>query len=267
MQIGGETDGGRVLELVGGQNFREVAGYPTADGGRVARGLLWRSARMDALTPQDIETIRGLGIKAVADLRRASERTRHPTREQLLADMEVLVWDIHEASSLEGVVEEFMAGDEDSHHVQAMFSLYRGMIASHTRQFREICVAAADGRLPLLVHCAAGKDRTGLTIALILELIGVRREYVIADYAKTETLLDVSRMTTADASAGATPSPGPMKLSRAAVQRLYRSDPIYLETMLTELDARHGSIRAFARDVLDLDDALVARLRERLVEA
>lgn len=266
MEFSGETDGGRILALAGAQNFREVAGYPTVDGRRLARGLLWRSAQMDALTPQDVETIHALGIKVVVDLRRVTERTRRPTSEQLLSRMEVMAWDIRQVSSWESFIEAFKAGDEDSHHVQAMLHLYREMIDSHRVQFRGVCRAAADGRLPILVHCAAGKDRTGLAIALILELIGVPREHVLADYAKTETLLDLSRMTGAEATAGAA-TEQPIRLSAAAMRRLFRSDPVYLETILTELETRHGSIRDFAREVLDLDDALVEQLRERLLEA
>lgn len=266
MEISGGADGGRILKLVGAQNFREVAGYPTADGRRLARGLLWRSAQMDQLTPQDIETIHALGIKVVADLRRVAERTRRPTSEQLLARMQVMAWDLNRTSSVEGLLDAFKAGDEDHHHVQAMLHLYRGMVDSHGVQFREVCQAAADGRLPILVHCAAGKDRTGLTIALILELLGVPREYVLADYAKTETLLDLSRMTGAEATAGAA-TERPLGLSAAAIRRLFRSDPVYLESTLIELEARHGSIRAFAREILGLDDAMVARLREQLLEA
>ncbi|WP_103727640.1 tyrosine-protein phosphatase [Novosphingobium sp. HII-3] len=255
----------RIIRLVGGQNFREIGGYPTMGGRQLRRGLLWRSAKLDELTADDVRVIRSLGIATIGDLRRRSEREQSPTHEALLTGARVLAWDVSLARE-EGYDGLYRQDGSDEDYLEAVLALYRVLAEEHRLHLRELYEAIADGATPVLIHCAAGKDRTGVAVGLLLELLGVERPYVIADYAKTEQLLDWNRLKK-NAAAGAGVSQGWIdRLSPAALQLIMRSDPRYLTAAFEAMEVRYGSTRNFAIQALGLTAATLERLHEQLLE-
>jgi protein-tyrosine phosphatase len=257
----------RVVPLQGGQNFREVGGYPTMDGHRVRRGLLWRSARLDELTSADIEAFHRLGIAAVADLRSARERALNPTSEAISASVRTLAWDTarrrYDDTELKGL---FSPGADSNHYFQSILGLYRMIATDHAHQFRDIFEAVAGGALPMLIHCAAGKDRTGIAVGLLLELVGVERAFVLADYAMTEQLLDWDRLTAAAVLGTGLSLSWLERLDPGARSLLFRSDERYLRAVFEDMEAQHGSVTAFVIERLRVPPAVIDRLRKRLLE-
>jgi protein-tyrosine phosphatase len=257
----------RVVNLQGGQNFREVGGYPTRDGRRVRRGLLFRSARLDELTGADIEVFHSLGIAVIADLRTSRERSLNPTSEAIRARVRTLAWDTHRRRNDDiELADLFRLGADSSHYFQSILGLYRTIAIDHAHHFRELFEAVADGALPVLIHCAAGKDRTGIAVGLLLEILGVERAFVLADYAKTEQLLDWDRLTAAAMLGAGLSLSWLERLDPSARSLLFRSDERYLQAVFEDMEAQQGSVTAFVIERLQVKVAVIDRLRERLIE-
>ena len=165
-------------------NFRDLGGYGTRDGRHVRRGCLYRSAELCSLTDADHETMVSLGIKVVFDLRGEPERAARPSR--LPASME-----LHQRTSpsartqLGPTLEEQIAAgtipERDDDHLAGVY--IRQLDDGLAPELRRILELALDSPArPMLVHCAAGKDRTGLAAAVILGVLGVPDEAIAADY-------------------------------------------------------------------------------------
>ena len=186
------------IELEGLANLRDVGGLPTTDGGKIIPGRLLRSDNLQDLTAHDVEQLLGLGLSDIVDLRSDFEieqegptrlardprvRTHahsmfrewgsgvgedKPEERPEVLPAEALPWaDMEPAVDLE----DELAG----HYFGYLLDRPDSVVAS----LRDIAYAPG----AVLVHCAAGKDRTGTVVALALTLAGVDREAVIADYA------------------------------------------------------------------------------------
>ncbi len=155
-------------------NFREVGGTPCADGRRVRRGRLFRSATPDFATPTDLLFVERLGIRTVLDLRTEPERRESPLRNLQVHSIPILtqVWDPGSIAASTLPPERFLA----DRYVE-MCELGAERIAEC---FNLLANSAAS---PALVHCTAGKDRTGVLVALLLATFGVDSRTIAEDYA------------------------------------------------------------------------------------
>lgn len=165
------------LNVEGTYNLRDVGGYPAAEG-KTRWGRLFRSDSLHDLTEQSHQSLVNLGIAAVIDLRTPGERRMAPTR---VEDFGIKV---HEVS---------VFGDNPSVasvHDVTLEDAYAALITQGGAQLAHaVSLVAAMTGAPALIHCTAGKDRTGVLIALILLAVGVERQAVVADYAATQDLL------------------------------------------------------------------------------
>jgi protein-tyrosine phosphatase len=175
----------RLLPLVGAYNFRDLGGYPTTDGRSTRWGRLYRSDTLQELTEQDLQLLREIGLVSVIDLRTAGEVERNgrgvlgseairyvnlsvlpePGGEQQAAP----------ATSIEEVSERYLSYLEVGR-------------AALVESFRLI---ADPDSYPLVFHCYAGKDRTGVLAALVLSCVGVERNAIVDDYVLTATRMDL----------------------------------------------------------------------------
>lgn len=168
----------RRLPFAGALNFRDIGGYPVADEGQTRWGLVYRSDSLHFLTPDDLPVFDALGIKVIYDLRRAGDLALHPgPREHV--HLELPNRNPLDAGESAGLVTR-LDGE------RWLLADYRGMLASAAPAFGELFSRLADpGRLPAVIHCLAGEDRTALTIALLLTALGASREVVLDDYQLT----------------------------------------------------------------------------------
>ena len=171
----------RVITLDAVHNFRDLGGYPTADGRTTRWRTLFRADGLNRLTGADLEIVRELGIRTVIDLRTDAELAQrgrfpiddHPVWFHHLPIIDV-TWDPHEISDPDLPAAEFLL--EKYLELLDMGEVRIGQACHHL---------AMAGALPAVFHCAAGKDRTGLLAALLLSSLGVPDEHVVADYALT----------------------------------------------------------------------------------
>ncbi|HLN17951.1 MAG TPA: tyrosine-protein phosphatase [Acidimicrobiales bacterium] len=174
--------GERSVGVVGALNFRDVGGYPTADGRCTRFGRVFRSDTLSELTEADVELVHGLGVATVVDLRTPTEVERdgvHP----LDADR------VHYAnlSLLNEEGGESMAAPAEELGMAARYLWYLEIGSSVVAE--ALAFAGDEARYPIVYHCTAGKDRTGVVTALLLSLAGVERAAVVDDYAATSAAM------------------------------------------------------------------------------
>jgi protein-tyrosine phosphatase len=259
----------RHIPLQGASNFRDFGGYPAAQGRMVARGRLFRSDRLSDLTAQDYAALGAYRIRFVYDLRRGSELQSSPTRWAGEAAPEL----IHVPMFLDGTHQNVLQRAADLGEKRdadlarkIMRDMYFRMVtephalATLGRIFSRL---AAPGAFPALFHCAAGKDRTGVTCALILASLGVSREDIVEDFMLTgkhyDALASLDRnipQVVGATNAGEWP--------REALLPIFGVEPAYIDTALDQVEAE-GGVEAFLQGKLGVSADVVERLRAQLL--
>ncbi len=260
----------RVLPLEGGRNFRDLGGYETADGRRVKWGQVFRSGVMHDLTSADYDYLSGLGIDVICDFRSEQERMSEPT-EWTAGEVNYVTFP--DPSGNDDLSKSFAAVFQDSdlspEKVRAAFiENYRGMHKHYAPAYTVMFDQLANGDIPLAFNCSAGKDRTGVAAALLLTALGVPRETVVADYTLSERVVDyMAEFYEAAGEAGPdSPYAFLTQLPPEVVEPLMRTEPAYIEATFEAIDAEYGSVEAFIRQELGVDDAEIERIRSRLLE-
>ncbi len=256
----------RVLALSGIHNFRDYGGYG-ARGGRLRGGYLWRSGHHCGASPDDLDVVNRLGIAVVIDLRGDSERAAFPCLRHDEFAGEVL---FHPGETAGGhgraAHEEFGAGIRTAEDARtAMLRLYdtlpfRPVLA---RTFGLYLQALAQRDAPSLLHCLAGKDRTGLAAALVHALLGVHHDDMMADYLLTNTAGD-SEARIAAGAASVRSGFGPA-MDDSAVRMIMSVQPEFLDRSFDAIRAAHGSVETYAAAVLGADQDTVRRIAANLV--
>ncbi|MEM5518034.1 tyrosine-protein phosphatase [Henriciella sp. AS95] len=257
----------RLLPLEGGRNFRDLGGYKTSDGRSVKWGKLYRSGVMDGLTDQDYDYLSGLGIQVICDFRTAHERAEEPT-EWRAGEIEYLTFPDPEEGDSMGLMAIFQNPDATPEMVsQNMAQSYAGIAADQAPAYREMFDRLAAGEIPLAFNCTAGKDRTGIGAALLLTALGVPRDTVVADYALSEVYVDYMEEFVGDGQEIPADSPYAFlaQLPPEMVAPLMRSDPLYIETALADIEETHGSVMTFLKEEIDVTDEELEAIREALL--
>jgi protein-tyrosine phosphatase len=243
----------RVIALEAVHNFRDLGGYEAGDGRHTRPGLLYRADSLNRLTAADVEALRPLGLRSVLDLRtpaEIAERGRFPVEAHWLA------W--HHLPILDVTWEHVEAESRDA--ATFLHDQYRDMLAYGEPVFAAaIRTLALPGALPAVFHCAAGKDRTGLLAAMVLGALGVPDDVIVADYALTAAGMERMKRW----AAATNPEMYARWQSMPAVYAA--SEPEAMVRTLADVNAAHGSVRAYVRS-LGVTAAEVAEL-ERLLLA
>jgi rhodanese-related sulfurtransferase len=199
----------RLVPLTGAFNFRDLGGYPTGDGRTTRWGRLFRSDTLHELTEDDVAVLRGLGLATIIDLRtsRELERTgRGPLAPEPMTYRHLSVIRDGEGEAVAAPVPE---GEDLCERYLWYLEVGRQPLVD------SLALISEPADLPLVFHCAAGKDRTGVLAALVLDILGVDAEVVVADYFLTA---------------------GRMEL----ILGRYRSDPVFAERMAQVPASRFG---------------------------
>ena len=255
----------RVIALEGIHNFRDYGGYRAA-AGVIRPGLLWRSGQHGAATPGDLARVANLGIATVIDLRGDSERREMPClRHDTFAGDVLFASGDTAGQELTGREKEGRGIADAAEARAAMIALYAAMpfrpVLIQSLKLYFEALATRDG--PSLLHCLAGKDRTGLAVALLHGLLGVHADDVMADYLLTNHAGDRERRVAL--AAPSIRSRYGAGMSDAAIAVLMGVDADYLDTAMAAIRARHGDVERYADSVLGVGAAQLAGLEMRLV--
>ena len=261
------TDQARVLSLDGVHNFRDFGGYAVAGGGRLKRGVLWRSGQHHGASDADLARIAALGLVDVFDLRSSRERESHPCRRPDAFAAAIYLSDDPTHIAAPHLAAAATAGSRDAAAVREGMRRNYGGIAFRPElvaMIRRQLAVLAEGRGASLVNCMAGKDRTGIAVAMIQLAAGVHRDDVVADYLLTNSAGDVE----ARIAAGAETIRAVARQMDPEVLRVIMGvEAVYLEAAFEMIGERHGSLEGYLREVLGVDGDLREKLREQLIEA
>src|SRR5215203_1500098 len=173
------------LTLTGVRNFRDVGGLPTTDGRRLRHGVLFRSGHLAHASEEDAAFLSGLGLHTVFDFRNAADLALEGPDVELpgVRNVNIPLTDPAEGAEFwrmvrEGELDQLRAALSDGRAADRMADSYRGIITTRTAEHSRLLHALAEDSLPALMHCAAGKDRAGLSVAITLLAVGVGREAI-----------------------------------------------------------------------------------------
>lgn len=173
----------RHFNLVGASNFRDLGGYPGKDGRRLRWGRLFRSNHLGHLTEADIAIVRGLGVRCAFDFRGTQERAA-----AICALDEIMVHSLPIEPTVVAALRARLAANaalSPADGLDVMRESYRNYVRQNTANFRTLLAHLLEDEGPLVIHCTAGKDRTGLACALVLHALGVPDDVIAEDYLLT----------------------------------------------------------------------------------
>ena len=241
----------RKVDLEGSFNCRDLGGLRTVDGRTTRRGRVFRSDALATLTAADQATLAGLGIRAVFDLRTREERERAPNRPPANAVQHAVGFIPRGNPEMFQAVN---AGLLDVAATQAsMRQQYENLILDHTDRLAAVYRGLLDSAgVPALVHCASGKDRTGIVSAVLLLAVGVDREEVLEDYHVSNFQRRPVDLFQQHAAA-------------ESVEQIMCAVPEYLEVALAAAERRFGSLDDYLARGVGLDDRERVALSDLLV--
>ena len=252
----------RLIALEGALNWRDLGGYPTADGQVTRWDRVFRADGLDQLTDADLEVIAELGIKLVIDFRVDREVDENPSRlpehPELRRQRLPIGGDEVEGRS---ILETIKAGDLKTYTVLEMAGVYERLLEESAMNFGEVIIHATEAaNLPMVFHCTAGKDRTGLMAMLLLGALGVSDDDIVTDYELTTHYRSNKRLAIL----------GP-ELEKAgvdieAVRPFLTAQAPVMAATIDAVKARHGSIEGYLRHEAELDQPTLDQLRALLLE-
>ncbi|HKS18500.1 MAG TPA: tyrosine-protein phosphatase [Bradyrhizobium sp.] len=242
----------RHFNLAGASNFRDLGGYPSKDGRFVRWRQIFRSNHLGHLTEADAAVLRSLGVRSAFDFRGMEERASALCG---IREIEVHSLPVEPTvvASLRAIRNAGTTLSRD-HALDVMRDSYRNYVQQNTPRFRTLFAHLLEDRAPLVIHCTAGKDRTGFACALILHVLGVADDVIAEDYLLT------NRFYRHDPSAS-------IDLPEDVRQVLASVQPPFLAAAFEAIDAEYGDLENYLSGGLGLGSAERTALQARYLEA
>ncbi len=249
----------RLVPLAGTLNFRDLGGYCTSDGRTVRWGRVFRSDGLDQLTDDDTAYLANLRVRTVCDFRNDREVDEAPSRLPAGIDRRRLSIG-SESGDTRSMVELMLSGDLTTGGVDFMAGLYVQMLQVGAVPFGTALTLAADpANLPLLAHCTAGKDRTGIVSALLLAVLGVGDADILLDYELTTHYRSGKRIESLR------PSLEEAGIDIEAVRAIFTAERAVLASTLAALRAEWGSVEGYLGGPGGVAPSVFDRLRRLLL--
>lgn len=242
----------RHLNLAGASNFRDLGGYPAKDGRRVRWRQIFRSNHLGHLTEADIAALRPLGLKSAFDFRGTEERNVAMCGLTEIAVHSLPIEPTVVAALRARLAERGAVSATDA--LEVMRDSYRNYVRYSTPSFRTLFSHLIEDNAPLVIHCTAGKDRTGFACALILHTLGVPDDLIAEDYLLT------NRFYRRDPSAS-------NDLPDEVRQVLASVEASFLAAAFDSISADYGDLETYISDGLGIRAGERARLQQRYLEA
>ncbi|MFJ8826839.1 tyrosine-protein phosphatase [Streptomyces sp. NPDC102467] len=254
-------------ELSGVRNFRDVGGLPAVDGRRVRPGVLYRSGHLAHATAEDAAFLAGLGLHTVFDFRNAADQRLEGADVALpgVRNLNLPLTDPADGAEFwqmvrDGDIEQLRTLLSEGRAANRMITSYRSIVSQRTAEHSRVLHALAEDSVPALMHCAAGKDRAGLSIAVTLLAVGVERDAIEADYLESNAKHRRYKVRRSSAASDAY-SPEVMEL----LSPLFDARAAYLHAAFETIEQTWGDTDRYFEEGLGLTAADRDRLRERLL--
>lgn len=264
----------RVLPIEGAINLRDLGGYETKDGRRIKWHRIYRSGQLDRFTEAGCMQMNKLAIGSVIDLRTEIEMQSYPSNTAALQGAQWLSWQKGEIpehlSDISGWRMSLALNDSEAIR-KAMKENYPIKLYSHRSAYRTLLDHLINSESPVLFHCAAGKDRTGVGAAIILGLLGVPEETIIEDYLLTQEQL--SDKLESWLVGGATVEDQYKAFQQLIadipfeiIKPVFDADRTYIEYLLEYVNDRYQGFEAYAEKVLEVSEKQIEDLRVKNLE-
>jgi len=241
----------RHLALQGASNFRDLGGYTTNDGRTTRWRHIFRSNHLGQLTSADIEIVRALGVRSAFDFRGLEERTTGVCVVNEITVHSLPIEPTVVASLRAELARGTLTGPVA---LELMRESYRNYVRHNTHSFRSLFGHLLEDRAPLVIHCTAGKDRTGFASALILHALGVPDDVIAEDYLLTNRHYKRDVSSVSDLPADALDAIGSVNAS-------------YLDAAFDAVSRDYGDIETYLRDGLKLGTAERTALKTRYLQS
>jgi len=241
----------RHLNLAGASNFRDLGGYPAGDGRSLRWRRIFRSNHLGHLTEDDVKVVRGLDVRRAFDFRGVDERK---AAECVIEEINVHSLPIEPTvvAALRAKLQARALSSADA--LEIMRESYRGYVRTNTHSFRELFARMLDDAGPLVIHCTAGKDRTGFACALILHALGVPDQVISEDYLLTNQFYRRDPNSAPD-------------LPLDVRQAIGSVEASFLAAGFDAVNAQYGDLEGYFRDGLGLGMAERSELKARYLQA
>jgi len=239
----------RFLNLLSTLNTRDIGGYPTRDGHSTRWRRFLRSDSLHRLSEVDVELLQAAGLDAIIDLRRSDEAAAEPDRTAGFPAVHYYNLPVLPSAVSSAAPGNPLAG------VRSLSDVYIAMFDHFQANLRVIFeTITAHANAPMIIHCTAGKDRTGVVFVLLLDLAGVDDETIIADYALTKGRIEpmLTRLRANALTAG---------LDLARHETMLLCEPELMQVALAHLRDKYGDAANYLRTI-GLSDAQIETIRE-----
>lgn len=238
-------EGQRVVQVEGAYNVRDLGGYMTKDGRITRWGAFFRAADLSQLTEESQQVLMSKGVRTVIDLRHSTE---------LEKKMNVFHGSDRVSYNNVSLINPSSAG---SGQARNLGDLYINVLeGSQAELLRVFTLLAEQSGHATLFHCAAGKDRTGVVAALLLDLVNVPHETIAEDYALTASciapIMEELR------------NERPSNVSEEIYETFLGCDPVNMINMLNHLELNYGNSESYLLSI-GLSDVQVQALKDRLI--
>ncbi len=250
------------------ENFRDFGGYVSQSGAKLKSGILFRSGALDEATDNDLEKLTSLGIQTICDLRTDQERNRWPDR----VPANLGIKQVHipvsgsmqtEANELSRLSSWLFGRARKTNYAEIAQRTYTEYVTRFQAEFSKVLKLFSDSsNLPILIHCTAGKDRTGFSCAVVQLILGVSQELVIQDYLQSNNHLQRIKAETAHR----IKLPVMLGFPADKFLPLIEARREYIEAAIAQIHNNYQGIENYVWQGLGLTDEDVLKLKEALLE-
>jgi protein-tyrosine phosphatase len=234
-------------------NFRDLGGFPTTDGRKIKTGLLFRSGDLHSWTDEDLVKLEELKIATIIDFRSDREREYRPDNviSSVKSIMNLVIPDLSREQATE-----YLSANNARGLETLLIDVYRTMVNDNQKEYKEFFnILANTSHLPILFHCAAGKDRTGLASLFLLTALGVDMKYILEDYYST----NIHNLEYSNKIIGKFYEMG---FNGELMRPMLEVREEYLNAALDEIDLKYGGLNTFLTETLNAD---ISKLKERFL--
>lgn len=241
----------RHIPFEGIANFRDVGGYKGAANQAVRWQRLYRSAHLAQASSTDLVSLRQLGIGNSVDLRSTKERDQAHYAIDFVETTHLAILPKVALLARQKIEQGAQISTQDAHDF--MLQMYQGFVHEQQHEFSAFLHQVLTAQKPVVVHCTAGKDRTGFAIALLLLALGVHEDDVMADYLLSNQFFDKAR-------------PSRLQVSKEVMEILWSVRADYLATAIKEINRHHNSILNYLHQKLQFTPLQVDQLRASMLQ-
>ena len=249
----------RFIPLEGAVNFRDIGGYRTKSGKRVQPGKVFRSDELGDLSDADLSTLEKIGLRWIFDMRNKREVSRKMDRIPPNAPFGYVHTPIYDKEP----TREYLPAILFKRHKlgEVLASRYFYMIEQRAEAFGNILAHFADPKnFPIVYHCTAGKDRTGIITALILALLGVPEDTIVADYSLSNLGFDHYFGEFVEEQRHAA-----MGVKDEEFQGFFVVQPDWIKNILVHLHEKYGSVEQYLIEKANMDQFTIEQIRINLL--